>query len=54
MIAYVNGDNEEELEVILPDGNWNLLITTSDQINSELYNGKFILGPKSGVLLIRV
>ena len=53
MIAYINGDNEKELEIILPDGNWNLLISTSGQTNNELSNGKFILGPKSGVLLIR-
>ena len=53
MIAYINGDNEEELEVILPDGIWSLLIGTSDQTTSELNNGKFILGPKDGVLLVR-
>ena len=53
MIAYINGDNEEELEIILPDGIWSLLIGTSGQTNNELSNGKFILGPKSGVLLIR-
>ena len=53
MIAYINGDNEKELEIILPDGNWNLLISTSGQTISGLNNGKFILGPKSGVLLIR-
>ena len=53
MIAYINGDNEEELEIILPDGIWSLLIGTSDQTTSELNNGKFILGPKNGVLLVR-
>ena len=53
MIAYINGDNEKELEIILPDVNWNLLISTSGQTNNELSNGKFILGPKSGVLLIK-
>ena len=53
MIAYINGDNEEKLEIILPDGNWNLLISTSDQITSELNDGKLILGPKNGVLLVR-
>ena len=53
MIAYINGDNKEELEVILPNGTWSLLIGTSDQTTSELNNGKFILGPKDGVLLVR-
>ena len=53
MIAYINGDNEKELEIILPDGNWNLLISTSGQTISSLNNGKFILGPKDGVLLVR-
>ena len=53
MIAYINGDNKEELEITLPDGIWKLLIGTSDQTTSELYNGKFILEPKSGVLLVR-
>ena len=46
MIAYINGDNEEELEVILPDGIWSLLIGTSNQTTSDLNNGKLILGPK--------
>ena len=53
MIAYINGDNEEELDITLLDGKWNLLISTSDQTNNELSNGKITLGPKSGVLLIR-
>ena len=51
---YINGDNEKEIEINLPDGNWNLLISTSGQTISGLNNGEFILGPKSGVLLIRV
>ena len=39
MIAYINGDNEEELEIILPDGIWSLLISTSGQTISDLNNG---------------
>ena len=53
MIAYINGDNKKELEIILPDGIWNLLISTSDQTTREIYDGKFILEPKSGILLAR-
>ena len=53
LIAYVNGDDKESLEITLPNGDWNLLISTSDQTKSELDDGKFILEPKNGVLLIR-
>jgi hypothetical protein len=53
LVAYVNGDDKESLEIILPNGLWNLLISTSDQTTSELHDGKFILEPKSGVLLIK-
>jgi len=30
-----------------------LLISTSDQTTREIYDGKFILEPKSGILLAR-
>lgn len=53
LIAYVNGDDKESLEITLPNGVWKLLISTSDQSTSELDDGKFILEPKSGVLLIK-
>ena len=53
LIAYVNGDDKESLEITLPNGVWKLLISTSDQNTSELDDGKFILEPKSGVLLIK-
>ena len=43
LIAYVNGDDKESLEITLPNGVWKLLISTSDQNTSELDDGKFIL-----------
>ena len=53
LIAYINGDDKESLRIILPNGVWKLLISTSDKTTSELDDGKFILEPKSGALLVK-
>jgi len=50
MIAFINGDNKNNIEASLPDGIWDLLISTVDY-NAKKFEGIINLEPTSGVLL---
>ena len=50
MIAFINGDNKNNIRASLPDGIWDLLISTVDY-NAKKFEGIINLEPTSGVLL---
>ena len=52
MIAFINGDNKNNIEASLPDGIWDLLISTVDY-NAKKFEGIINLEPTSGVLLFQ-
>ncbi|MBA65787.1 MAG: pullulanase [Candidatus Marinimicrobia bacterium] len=53
MVAFINGDNKNSIEVSLPKGTWNQLINTGKLMNHNLnqLEEKVILEPISGILL---
>ena len=52
MIAFINGDNKNNIQASLPDGIWDLLISTVDY-NAKKFEGIINLEPTSGVLLFQ-
>ena len=55
MIAFINGDNKNSIDIPLPKGVWNVLISTNDSMNNKFkeFEGQITLNPTSGILLFQ-
>ena len=55
MIAFINGDNKNSIDLPLPKGVWNVLISTNDSMNNNFkeFEGQITLNPTSGILLFQ-
>ena len=55
MIALINGDNKNRIDIPLPKGVWDVLVSTNDNMNNKFkeFEDQITLSPTSAILLFQ-